>query len=155
MIKVGDKVICTNKGSTAYNYVGIVEAVFESHCNVNYGSTRGYMLCSDLKLYYGDEKTSDGGPSDYYDFPSSWNTLNDYIEYKSDKQWGVDSFHWGNVTKALCRWGDKSGTSLPYDAKKVIYSACRVLARLSGKEKLRKYLQELLDDPQFKGDPHA
>jgi len=154
MIKVGDKVICTSKAYSVYNYVGIVEEISEVYYYVQFGNI--FLLTEDeIRPYYGDEKTSDGGPSDYYDFPSSWNTLNDYIEYKSDKQWGADSFHWGNVTKALCRWGDKDGTSLPYDAKKVIYSGCRVLARLSGKEKLRKYLQELLDDPQFKGDPHA
>ena len=154
MIKVGDKVICTSKAYSVYNYVGIVEEISEVYYYVQFGNI--FLLTEDeIRPYYGDEKVPDGGPSDYYDFPSSWNTLNDYIEYKSDKQWGADSFHWGNVTKALCRWGDKDGTSLPYDAKKVIYSGCRVLARLSGKEKLRKYLQELLDDPQFKGDPHA
>ena len=93
---------------------------------------------------------SDGGPSDYYDWPSYWNTLNDFIEYKSEHQWGKFSFHWGNVIKALTRWGDKEGTTEVYDAKKIIYSGVRVLKMLVGVEKTREYLQSLLDDAQFK-----
>ena len=93
---------------------------------------------------------SDGGPSDYYDFPSSWGTFNDFIEYKSENQWKGFSFHLGNIGKAICRWGDKDGTTEEYDAKKIIYSACRVLKMLVGTEKTRQYLQSLLDDEQFK-----
>ena len=98
----------------------------------------------------GKSKISDGGPSDYYDFPDNWNTLNDFIEYKSEHQWKEHSFHLGNIVKALTRWGDKGGTSLEYDAKKIIYSGCRVLMKIVGKERLRDYLKSLLDDPQFK-----
>lgn len=94
---------------------------------------------------------TDGGPSDYYDFPASWTTFNDFIEYKSEAQWGKFSFHLGNIGKALCRWGDKSGTTTEYDAKKIIYSGVRVLKMIIGTEKTRDYLQRLLDDPQFKG----
>ena len=98
-----------------------------------------------------DKINSDGGPSIYYDFPSGWVTLNDYIEDKCKTQWlGPESFHWGNVTKALCRWGDKEGTTKEYDTKKVIYSGVRVLMALVGPTKTRKYIQGLLDDPQFK-----
>ena len=97
-----------------------------------------------------DVVISNGGPSGYYDFPESWITLNDYIEYKSEKQWGPDSFHLANITKAGCRWGDKAGATKPYDARKIIYSACRVLRRLAGNEEVRRYLFELLDDAQFK-----
>lgn len=93
---------------------------------------------------------SDGGPSSYYDFPPEWTTLNDYIEYRSDKQWGADSFHLANITKAGCRWGDKEGTTKVYDAKKIVYSALRILRRLSGVQSVRDFLQELLDDAQFK-----
>lgn len=92
---------------------------------------------------------SDGGPSDYYDFPDDWTTLNDYIEYKSEKQWGADAFHLANITKASCRWGDKGGTTKAYDARKVIYSGCRILKRLVGVDELRSYLQSLLDSKQF------
>lgn len=93
---------------------------------------------------------SDGGPSDYYDFPGDWTTLNDFIEYKCKYQWlGPESFHWGNVIKALCRWGDKGGTTKEYDTKKVIYSGARVLKATSGVSDTRDYLKKLLDDPQF------
>ena len=93
---------------------------------------------------------SDGGPSTYYDFPPEWTTLNDYIEYKSEYQWGADSFHLANITKAGCRWGDKDGTSKSYDSKKIVYSSLRILRRLCGAEEVQKFLKELLDDPQFK-----
>ena len=93
---------------------------------------------------------SDGGPSDYYNFPKSWTTFNDFIEYKSETQWRGFSFHLGNIGKALCRWGDKDGTSIEYDAKKIIYSGVRVLRMIVGTERTRDYLQRLLDDPQFK-----
>lgn len=93
---------------------------------------------------------SDGGPSKYYDFPPKWTTLNDYIEYKSEHQWGADSFHLANITKAGCRWGDKEGTTKVYDAKKIIYSAVRILKRLTGPSAVKEYLEELLKDPQFR-----
>jgi hypothetical protein len=94
--------------------------------------------------------TSDGGPAPYYDFPPDWNTFNDFLEYKSVNQWKGYSFHLGNIGKAICRWGDKGGTTETYDAKKIIYSGCRVLKMMVGTEKLREYLQSLLDDDQFK-----
>ena len=93
---------------------------------------------------------SDGGPSLYYDFPSDWNTFNDFLEYKSVHQWKGFSFHLGNIGKAICRWGDKEGTTEVYDAKKIIYSATRVLKMIVGVQETRKYLQSLLDDEQFK-----
>lgn len=93
---------------------------------------------------------SDGGPVLYYDFPDSWTTFNDFIEHKSATQWLGFSFHLGNIGKALCRWGDKDGTSIEYDAKKIIYSGVRVLRMIIGTEKTRLYLFRLLDDPQFK-----
>ena len=100
--------------------------------------------------YTTDGQLSDGGPSRYYDWEPGWTTLNDFIEHKSLHQWKEHSFHWGNVVKALTRWGDKDGTSCEYDAKKVIYSGCRVLKAIIGVDGLRSYLQKLLDDPQFK-----
>lgn len=99
----------------------------------------------------GKQIGSDGGPSNYYDFPESWNTQNDYIESKSKYQWKEYSFHLGNISKALTRWGDKAGTTIQYDAKKIVYSACRVLMMIAGVQAVRDYLQSLLDDPQFKG----
>jgi len=94
---------------------------------------------------------SDGGPASYYDYPEDWNTQNDYIETKSKYQWKEHSFHLGNISKAITRWGDKGGTTIEYDAKKIIYSACRVLMIIVGVNKMRSYLEELLDDKQFKG----
>lgn len=93
---------------------------------------------------------SDGGPAGYYDFPESWKTFNDFIEGKSQTQWLGFSFHLGNIGKALCRWGDKDGTSIEYDAKKIIYSGVRVLKMIIGVEATRLYLFRLLDDPQFR-----
>ncbi|MDB3972865.1 pentapeptide repeat-containing protein [Gammaproteobacteria bacterium] len=95
---------------------------------------------------------SDGGPSEYYDFQKGWNTWNDINDYKAKNQWLEYSFHLGNIGKVLMRWGDKEGTSLQYDTKKIIYSGCRILMMMAGVEETRAYLQKLLDDPQFKGN---
>mgnify|MGYP000244477586 CR=1 FL=1 len=95
---------------------------------------------------------SDGGPSEYYDFQKGWNTWNDINDYKAKNQWLEYSFHLGNIGKVLMRWGDKEGTSLQYDTKKIIYSGCRILMMMAGVEETRAYLQKLLDGPQFKGN---
>jgi hypothetical protein len=92
---------------------------------------------------------SSGGPTTYYDYDPSWVTHNDYLEAKAS-QWGVHSWHLSNISKVLTRWGCKDGADISYDAKKGLYSFCRVFAVIAGKGALRKYLQELLDDPQFK-----
>ena len=93
---------------------------------------------------------SDGGPSKYYDFLNGWQTWNDLADYKSVKQWKEHSFHLGNIGKAIFRWGEKDGTSKTYDAKKIVYSGLRVLLMLEGKDKVEKYLTDLLKDRQFK-----
>jgi hypothetical protein len=98
-----------------------------------------------------DKIKSDGGPSAYYDFPADANTLNDLLEYKGDKQWLGDSFHLSNVVKAAWRWGDKEGTTKEYDARKFIYSGCRLLMKYAGVQAVRSTLQAMLDDEQFKG----
>lgn len=93
-----------------------------------------------------------GGPSSYYDFPfDQWTTTNDMIEYLAEEKWGPFAVSFKDVFKALCRWGDKNGTTYEYDAKKIIYYGCRVLRKVVGEDALRKYLQELLDDKQFGG----
>jgi hypothetical protein len=92
----------------------------------------------------------DGGPASYYDFPPSAITLNDLLEHKGDTQWLGDSFHLSNVVKAAWRWGDKEGTSKAYDSRKLIYSGARLLMKYAGVEAVRKTLQSMLDDPQFK-----
>ena len=64
---------------------------------------------------------SDGGPSEYYDFPEGATTLNDLIEHKKM------SFAQGNIFKAAYRMGTKEGIDLEYDLKKIIYYAERML----------------------------
>lgn len=85
----------------------------------------------------------DGGPQAYYDFPEGAITLNDLIEFKN-----MD-FHRGNIFKACWRWGEKTGTTKEYDARKIIYSGCRLLKQLVGVSEMRSTLYKILDDPQF------
>ena len=99
---------------------------------------------------HSDGIASDGGPSAYYDFHAGWRTWNDFADYKATQQWKEHSFHLGNVGKVLCRWGDKSGTSKSYDSRKIVYSGLRVLLMLEGKESVKTYLKNLLEDNQFK-----
>jgi hypothetical protein len=95
-------------------------------------------------------KTSSGGPSAYYDMPySTWVTTNDQMEYLAEHKWGKYAIHLKDIFKGLCRWGDKSGTTVEYDSRKVIYYGCRVLMMVVGTAELRVYLHELLDDKQF------
>jgi len=96
------------------------------------------------------KQKSNGGPSGYYDFPKSFKTLNDAVEYLGDTRWLGDSFHLGNIFKAAWRWGDKDGTSRVYDIRKIIYSGCRLLMKHEGVKELRRTLEEILEDPQFK-----
>ena len=114
-----------------------------------YGNGHGYKV-NEQGYKVGPNTMSDGGPSEYYDFREGWNTWNDFADYKAKEQWKEHSFHLGNVGKVLCRWGDKEGTTREYDARKIVYSGLRVLMMLVGKQEVRKYLQRLLDDPQFK-----
>lgn len=93
--------------------------------------------------------TPTGGPSEYYDFPSGAVTLNDILEYKADNSWLGDSFHLGNLLKAIWRWGNKGGTSKEYDARKIIYTGCRLLMKYAGKEAVHTELKKLLVDKQF------
>jgi len=97
----------------------------------------------------GTKIKSDGGSSAYYDFPDDWVTLNDLMDYKAQHQWGPLSFHMGNINKASFRFGEKDGTSKVYDVNKIIYSGLRCKLMLEDKDAVRRYLQELLDDPQF------
>lgn len=97
-----------------------------------------------------DKVVSDGGPSSYYDFPQGMLTLNDLLEFKGDQCWKGDSFHLANIVKATWRWGTKQGTTKPYDARKIIYSGARLLMKYAGVKEVRKTLQQMLDDDQFK-----
>ena len=107
-----------------------------------------YITTPDLGSYKWE---GGGGPAKYYDFPEEWVTVNDIIEYKSEKQWGKYTWHLANIFKATWRWGTKSGTTREYDAKKIIYSACRILKSMVGTSEMRRFLEEnILDDQQFK-----
>ena len=92
---------------------------------------------------------STGGPSGYYDFPAGATTLNDVMEYLAAKRWLGDALHLKDIFKAAWRWGSKEGTTKPYDARKIIYSAARLLMMYAGIEETRKTLQDMLDDKQF------
>jgi len=89
---------------------------------------RDLKLVEDKPRQTQDKIASDGGPSDYYDFPSNCVTLNDLIEYKEM------SFAHGNIFKAAYRLGHKEGITLEYDLNKIIYYANRMLDQLKPKE---------------------
>lgn len=109
------------------------------------------IMCLADDLDKVEPKEPHGGPSSYYDFPfKDWITLNDQIEFLAVSRWKDQSTSFKDIFKALCRWGEKSGTTKVYDAKKILYYGARVLRQLSDTKTLRAYLQELLDDPQFK-----
>jgi hypothetical protein len=115
------------------------------------------MITNSNRTFGVVNKTSSGGPSAYYDMPySTWVTTNDQMEYLAEHKWGKYAIHLKDIFKGLCRWGDKSGTTVEYDSRKIIYYGCRVLMMVVGANELRVYLNELLDDKQFqaKGDDH-
>lgn len=114
----------------------------------NYHEEKGKAVVYPQESY--NKIKSDGGPSAYYDFPAGAKTLNDLLEHKGDTQWLGDTFHLANVVKAAWRWGDKEGTSKAYDARKLIYSGCRLLMKYAGVQAVRSTLQSMLDDEQFK-----
>ena len=87
----------------------------------------------------------------YYNFPfKDWITVNDMLDYMSQKQWGWRSYIFKDITKACFRFGQKEGTTEVYDAEKIIYYGTRLLMSVSDKATARKYLQQILDDKQFK-----
>ena len=87
----------------------------------------------------------------YYNFPfKDWTTVNDLIDYMSQKQWGWRSYIFKDIVKACFRFGQKEGTTEAYDAEKIIYYGVRLLMSVTDKATTRKYLQQLLDDKQFK-----
>lgn len=99
----------------------------------------------------GNKQESKGGPSAYYDMPfSEWVTTNDMMEYLAEKKWGKFGIHLKDIFKGICRWGDKEGTTVLYDTKKIIYYGCRILRMLEGSDGVQKYLKEILEDKQFK-----
>ena len=94
---------------------------------------------------------SEGGPSNYYDMPfAEWVTTNDQMEFLAEQKWGKHAIHLKDIFKSLCRWGNKDGTTIEYDTKKIIYYGGRILRMVAGTAATRVYLKQLLDDKQFK-----
>ena len=140
--KVGDKVICTTPTIVCEECKGVVGEVVEIKgytdpkefsyriwypdglSQIGYYTLDGMVLAKDIKEAPKGKVASDGGPSDYYDFPEGCSTLNDLIEYK-----GM-SFAQGNIFKAAYRLGNKEGITLEYDLNKIKYYADRMLAQL-------------------------
>lgn len=164
--KVGDTVVITGN-SRGHEYevgdlVDIINIINEGLVDARYLGT-GQQ--GQGKWAFGDDecalfeppvsnKTSSGGPSKYYDQPyATWVTTNDQMEYLAENKWGKYAIHLKDIFKGLCRWGDKEGTTVEYDSRKIIYYGCRVLKMIVGTRGLREYLQELLDDEQFQGEP--
>jgi hypothetical protein len=147
--KVGDKCqvvgghydqISCGHGFPLGTIVKVREMWGDEHCyECNYLDDSDSWFCKeeDLSLYvastnhkeevFPTKGKSDGGPSEYYDFPTNCTTLNDLIEYKEM------SFAHGNIFKAAYRLGHKDGISLEYDLNKIIYYANRMLEQLKGK----------------------
>ena len=87
----------------------------------------------------------------YYNFPfKDWTTVNDMLDYMSQKQWSWRSYIFKDIIKACFRFGQKEGTTEVYDAEKIIYYGVRLLMSVSDKTTALNYLQQLLDDKQFK-----
>lgn len=68
---------------------------------------------------------SDGGSSSYYAIPAAAVDLLDLIEFKNM------NFAVGNIFKASYRLGEKEGTDLQYDLRKIIFFAQRELDLLA------------------------
>ena len=97
------------------------------------------------------EQTTEAKVGSYYNFPfKDWFTVNDMLDHMSRKQWGWRSYIFKDIVKACFRFGRKEGTTEVYDAEKIIYYGCRLLMSVTDKSTTRKYLQQLLDDKQFK-----
>jgi hypothetical protein len=159
--KVGDTVVITGNYNSHRYDIGSDVVITEVLGSSYYGEEDE---CGDKWIFDDSEctlaireemtpvinKTSSGGPSVYYDMPySTWITTNDQMEYLAEHKWGKYAIHLKDIFKGLCRWGDKSGTTVEYDSRKIIYYGCRVLMMVVGAKELRVYLNELLDDKQF------
>ena len=111
----------------------------------------GWISANRVELVLATEQTAEAKVGSYYNFPfKDWSTVNDMVDYLSQKQWGWRSYIFKDIIKACFRFGEKEGTTEAYDAKKIIYYGARLLMSVTDKDTTRKYLQQLLDDKQFK-----
>ena len=152
--KVGDVVIYV-RSRREYEYT--IEKIEDSI----YLSTEGWVLDEKQKSWKIKQEstattTKTGGPASYYDYPfKNWVTVNDMIDHLSQKQWGWRSYIFKDILKACFRWGQKEGTTEIYDAEKIVYYGVRLLLSVSDIKTVRKYLQTILDDEQFKGNENV
>ena len=113
----------------------------------------GWIGANQVELVLESPGDEDAKVGSYYNFPfKDWFTVNDMLDYMSQKQWGWRSYIFKDIVKACFRFGQKEGTTEVYDAEKIIYYGTRLLMSVSDKATARKYLQQLLDDKQFKED---
>ena len=158
--KVGDSVVVLENGlSVEKGTKGIIKGLTQFYVVVELEDTdiKYFMYYEVAVVFDLDEEEpkpmtnkSTGGPTAYYDMPfSEWTTTNDMMEYLAEHKWGFYGIHLKDIFKALCRWGEKSGTDTQYDTKKIIYYGCRCLALMIGKPATMAYLKELMEDPQF------
>ena len=160
--KIGDKVFVKDSGYSFDNTVAIVcEIVEEGLYKINHAC--GYHKEADFHIYeenislwtdpevISEPQQPHGGPSSYYDMPfKDWITVNDQMEYLAANKWGKYGIHLKDIFKGICRWGEKSGTTVEYDTRKIIYYGLRIYRMLVGNKGVQEYLKELANDPQFK-----
>lgn len=154
--KVGDRV----RGTAFHDHEGSITRVASGIFGVVWDGDRSEYLYtkSELELIEESQQESSkapvsGGPSKYYDYPfNDWTTGNDMMEYFATEVWGAYSLHFKDIFKAGLRWGNKSGTTEEYDARKIVYSGLRLLGMISGKQAVADYLKELSEDKQFQGE---
>ena len=156
--KVGDVVFYKEgNGSSLYRISKIVGNQYYSNC-ARLGERLPYWQFAVKTVAPSSEltktetpTTKTGGPAKYYDYPfKNWVTVNDMIDYLSQKQWGWRSYIFKDILKACFRWGQKEGTTEIYDAEKIVYYGVRLLLSVSDIKSVREYLQTILDDEQFK-----
>ena len=147
--KVGD--VVKRKDGEPFGDGNLFNAVKEPDPNSSFQSPNiiwvkmGWIGINDVEL------VKEAKIGSYYNFPfKNWFTVNDMLDYMSQKQWGWRSYIFKDIIKACFRFGQKEGTTEVYDAEKIIYYGVRLLMSVSDKATARKYLQKLLDDKQFK-----
>ena len=168
-IEVGSKWVCLKDYPYTANVMSgdVVQVSMVSGDSINYTTGFGGSWLGSVSTWFEDFEpliytpkaidTSfedsfskpDGSVASYYDFPKGMVTLNDWLEYMGEKFWLGDSFHLANTVKAATRWGRKDNTSKAYDARKFIYSGCRLLMKYTSAEEVHNTLTKIIEDPQF------
>ena len=155
--KVGD--VVKRKDGKPFGDGNLFNTIRESKLSETFQSpnivwvANGWIGANQVELVLESPEDEDAKVGSYYNFPfKDWFTVNDMLDYMSQKQWGWRSYIFKDIVKACFRFGQKEGTTEVYDAEKIIYYGTRLLMSVSDKATARKYLQQLLDDKQFKED---